>query len=125
MGVRPDRETPVPKARLEGLLCKVLSSSESATSKTIKPNGGRKISPRAMKSEMQRPGMHHPREILFPFIANCMEKSRVTPKKTCPHVIALKKSMDHQQEPSHPVFHTRSSAQIWPQQAATSAWSSP
>ena len=81
MGVRPDRETPIPKVQLEGLLRRVLGSSESATSKTIKPSEGRKISPRARKSEMRRPEMCHPQEIPVPFIANCMEKARVTPQK--------------------------------------------
>src|SRR5438128_1604432 len=45
--------------------------------------------------------------------------------KMCSHVIALKKSMDQQQEPSRPVFHTGPPPKAWPPQQALQGWTLP
>src|SRR6266540_356998 len=60
-----------------------------------------------------------------PFYCKIHNEGKGHTTKMCPHVIALKKSMDQQQEPSRPVFHTGPSPQACPPQQPSQGWTSP
>src|SRR5436190_366453 len=92
---------------------KAPASNGSAISKTTNVNEGKKVDVRTKKVKRRSPKTLYPRETHVLSTARYMAKEKGTTTKMCPHVIAIKKSMDQQQEPSRPVFHTGPSAQAW------------